>query len=56
MIPLDLFHFGGLWSGLFPSLLQEGFVVPVDVFQRDEGLFMGQTESPPSVNVWLYLF
>lgn len=46
MIPLDLFHLGGLRSGLFPSLLQEGFVVPVNVFQKDEDLFMDQMESP----------
>lgn len=46
MIQLDLSHFGGLRSGLFPGLLQEGFVVPVHVFQRDEDLLMDQVESP----------
>lgn len=46
MIQLDLSRFGGLRSGLFPSLLQEGFVVPVHVFQKDEDLLMNQMESP----------
>lgn len=46
MTPLDLFHSGGLRSGLFSSLLQEGFLVPVHVFQKDGNLLMDQTESP----------
>lgn len=44
-IPLDLFLLGGLRSGLFPSLLQEGFVVPVNVFQKDEDLLMDEMVS-----------
>lgn len=46
MIQLDLSRFGGLRSGLFPSLLQKGFVVPVHVFQKDGDLLMNQMESP----------
>lgn len=44
--PTGFISFRRALSGLFPRLLQEGFAVAVDVFQKEEGLLMDQTESP----------
>lgn len=55
MIPWDLFHLGGLRSGIFPSLSRRA-LLSLSVFSRRMRICSWIRWSLlPSVNVWLYL-